>query len=40
MRAEEEDLLDMCFRRRRCEERKQWMNAWSPDRYVDYCSFH
>ena len=33
----EEDLLDMCFRRKRCEERKEWMNEWTEDRVVDYC---
>ena len=36
MTGPEEDLLDMCFRRRRCEERKQWMNEWTEDRVVDY----
>ena len=33
----EEDLIDMCFRRKRCEERKEWMNEWTEDRVVDYC---
>lgn len=37
MSQPEEDLIDMCFRRKRCEERKEWMNEWTEDRVVDYC---
>ena len=34
--SEEEDMIDMCFKRNRCEERKQWMNNYDGSSTIDY----
>lgn len=33
---EEEDMIDMCFKRSRCEERKSWMNQFDESTFIDY----
>lgn len=32
----EEDLIDMCFKRNRCEERKEWINHYDEKTAIDY----
>ena len=33
---QEEDMIDMCFKRNRCEERKNWMNHYDGSSFIDY----
>ena len=36
--ASESNLIDMCFKRSRCEERKEWIDGFDPESYIDYGS--
>ena len=34
----ERNLIDMCFKRSRCEERKEWIDNFDPESFIDYGS--